>query len=361
MNRNSTHKSITTIEMCLATKCRNSADPESPSPILQKARSSYDLSVTQCLSDLAAGRTTFMDLNHCETEEQERTQFVPHADETKDLTETIDKYFGGLTDEFPFIKEVTSEAVMHNMGESEASLKCEEERRMTNKSVTVDSGPLHDPINEFGATNRYITHTGHEAAERDFRDDEFKPPPPPLPVPPRPPPQIPAPSVVSDCQVQSYPPPLAASAGHVDKASLFRGFAFPHTSEKLSSAMLKVLPFTANCNSINFSGAAVQFYPTMLQSVVSVSIRSPDDDADGDPLRLAPAAAHLGERQGGLVADCAFPAGECSRCGSRSRSASPRGVGALGSREASPFTYSTRIIHRQGTPRRRRRTGTKVN
>ena len=102
-----TYKSITTIEMCLATKCRNSADPESPSPILQKARSSYDLSVTQCLSDLAAGRTTSMDLNHCETEEQERTQFVPHADETKDLTETIDKYFGALTDEFPIMKKVT--------------------------------------------------------------------------------------------------------------------------------------------------------------------------------------------------------------------------------------------------------------
>ena len=112
----------------------------------------------------------------------------------------------------------------------------------------------------------------------------------------------------------------------------------------------------------------------MLQSVVSVSIRSPecdhpdhvvdDDDDDGDHLRVGAALqAHLGNRDRRVTTNnCPFPPGECSRCGSRSRSASPRSVGDLASREASPFTYTTRIVHRRRTPNRRRRhrTSTKV-
>ena len=110
----------------------------------------------------------------------------------------------------------------------------------------------------------------------------------------------------------------------------------------------------------------------MLQSVVSVSIRSPecdhpdhvDDDDDGDHLRVGAALqAHLGNRDRRVTTNnCPFPPGECSRCGSRSRSASPRSAGELASREASPFTYTTRIVHRRRTPNRRRRhrTSTKV-
>ena len=111
----------------------------------------------------------------------------------------------------------------------------------------------------------------------------------------------------------------------------------------------------------------------MLQSVVSVSIQSPlydhpgNEDDGGHHLRVdvGTVPSYLGARNGDgrlTAANCSFPPGECSRCGSRSRSASPRSMGGLASREASPFTYTTRILHRRGTPcrRRRRRTSTKV-
>ena len=111
----------------------------------------------------------------------------------------------------------------------------------------------------------------------------------------------------------------------------------------------------------------------MLQSVVSVSIQSPlydhpgNEDDGGHHLRVdvGTVPSYLGARNGDgrlTAANCSFPPGECSRCGSRSRSASPRSMGGLASREASPFTYTTRILHRRGTPcrRRHRRTSTKV-
>lgn len=337
---------------------------------------------TQYFNDLDVGKINDnIEIASHENEEFHRAQFAPNVKDTHDLTEPVDKNVEGRSDDFPLIKDVTSEAVWHDVSENDASLKDKEERLMaTNCAVEVDSGSN----NKYAGTNALFYNAGDKAADADYRDGEITPPPPlPLPPPqqmtldaapqPQPSPFV-APSVVSESQLcsrscGSAPAPVGAVGGCAH--ALFRGFAIAKHREKVpgeSSAISWCLRGAFTFRAL-FLSCRRRLYSIMLQSVVSVSIRSPeydypDDDDDGDHLRVGTASAYLGgrdrDRDRRVTVDCPFAPGDCSRCGSRSRSASPRYISELTSREASPFAYSTRIIHRRGSPRRRRRTSTKV-
>ena len=187
--------SITTIVMCQTTKCRNTADPDGSSPILQRARSSCDLMAPQYFNDMDAGKMNDnLNIAHHENEVLLRTQFAPNVEDPQDFTEIVDENFKERGDDFPLIKDVTSEAVWHDASENDASLKDKEECLMaTNCVIDVDSGPPQG---------------SNKKCAGDYTDDEDITPPPPLP--PSPPqkmtfddaPQLPPitapPSVVSE-------------------------------------------------------------------------------------------------------------------------------------------------------------------
>ena len=180
--------------MC-PTKCRSTADPDFPSPILPRARSSCDLMAAQYFNDFDVARINdnLKIASHDEDGEQ-RTQFSPNGEDTQDLTETVDKNVEWRRDDFPLIKDVTSEAVWHDASENDASLKDKEERLMaTNCVIDVDSGPPQG---------------SNKKCAGDNTDDEDITPPPPLPpsppqkmtfdAAPQPPPITAPPSVVSE-------------------------------------------------------------------------------------------------------------------------------------------------------------------
>ena len=118
--------------------------------------------------------------SHDEDEEQ-RTQFSPNGEDTQDLTETVDKNVEWRRDDFPLIKDVTSDTVWHDVSENDASLTDKEE---TNCEVDMDSGQPQGSNYKFVGTNELICNVGNtpdRVADVYYRDGEITPPLPPLP------------------------------------------------------------------------------------------------------------------------------------------------------------------------------------
>ena len=190
--------------MCrTATICRNTVDPDGASPILQRARSSCDFMAAQSFNDLDAWSGNYYSAD--ESEGLQRTQFAPHVEDTQNETK-VNNLEGGC-DDFPLIKDVTSEAVWQDVSENKASLKDEEERRMASYCVIdLDSSP---PQVSNMKCDGLISNAGDKVAEAHHRDEEMTPPPP---TPPKtiasnaatPHSPIPAPSVVSEWNPNLY-------------------------------------------------------------------------------------------------------------------------------------------------------------
>ena len=212
--------------MC-PTKCRSTADPDFPSPILPRARSSCDLMAAQYFNDFDVAKINdnLKIASHDEDEEQP-TQFSPNGEDTEDtqdLTETVDKNVEGRRDDFSLIKDVTSDTVWHDVSEIDASLTDKEDRPMkTNCDVDMDSGQPQGSNYKFVGTNELICNVGNtpdRVADVYYRDGEITPPLPPLPpqkITLNAAPQLPtigAPSLVSESKLFLIPVPCRRTRG----------------------------------------------------------------------------------------------------------------------------------------------------